>query len=104
MGKGNIERKTKREKRDFRLGGTQEERESKVLLPSRRHREYVQEQRKRKPHKKEKEKRVAKKELLSYEARVRFETRVRVRVRVRDSAIFKKGGCGCGGTQQLKNY
>ena len=104
MGKGNIQRKTKREKRDFRLGGTQEERESKVLLPSRRHREYVQEQRKRKPHKKEKEERVAKKELLSYEARVRFETRVRVRVRVRDSAIFKKGGCGCGGTRQLKNY
>ena len=41
MGKGKIERKTKREKKDFRLGGTQEERESKVLLPSRRHREYI---------------------------------------------------------------
>ena len=26
----------------------------------------------------------------------------RVRVRVRDSAIFEKGGCGCGGTRQLK--
>ena len=41
---------------------------------------------------------------ITYEARVRFETRVRVRVRVRVSAIFEKGGCGCGGTRQLKNY
>ena len=41
---------------------------------------------------------------LLYEARVRFETRVRVRVRVRDSAIFEKGGCGCGRTRRLKNY
>ena len=32
---------------------------------------------------------------IHYEARVRFGTRVRVR----DSAIFKKVGCGCGGTQ-----
>ena len=39
-----------------------------------------------------------------YEARVRFGTRVRVRVRVRDSAIFEKGGCGCGRTRRLKNY
>ena len=41
-----------------------------------------------------------------YEAQVRFETRVpvRMRVRVRDLAIFEKGGCGCGGTRQLKNY
>ena len=41
---------------------------------------------------------------FGYEARVRFETRVRVRVRVRDSAIFEKVGCGCGGTRRLKNY
>ena len=43
---------------------------------------------------------------LRYEARVRFGTRVRVRVRVRvrDSAIFEKGGCGCGRTRRLKNY
>ena len=40
----------------------------------------------------------------TYEARVRFGTRVRVRVRVRDSAIFEKGGCGCGRTRRLKNY
>ena len=33
MGKRKIEHETKREKRDFRLGGTQEERESKVQLP-----------------------------------------------------------------------
>ena len=38
----------------------------------------------------------------TYEARVRFGTRVRVRVR--DSAIFEKGGCGCGRTRRLKNY
>ena len=37
-------------------------------------------------------------------ARVRFGIRVWVRVRVRDSAIFEKGGCGCGGTRRLKNY
>ena len=36
-----------------------------------------------------------------YVARVRFG--IRVRVRVRDSAIFEKDGCGCGGTQRLKN-
>ena len=36
----------------------------------------------------------------TYVARVRFG----IRVRVRDSEIFEKGGCGCGGTQQLKNY
>ena len=36
MGKGKIEHETKREKIDFRLGGTQEEGESKVLPPSRR--------------------------------------------------------------------
>ena len=40
----------------------------------------------------------------TYEARVRFGTRVRVRVRVWDSAIFEKGGCGCGKTRRLKNY
>ena len=39
-----------------------------------------------------------------YVAQVRFGIRVRVRVRVRDSAIFEKGGCGCGGTRRLKNY
>ena len=36
----------------------------------------------------------------TYVARVRFG----IRVRVRDSAIFEKGGCGCGGTRRLKNY
>ena len=36
MGREKIERETKREKRDFRLGGMQEEIDSKVLLPSRR--------------------------------------------------------------------
>ena len=40
---------------------------------------------------------------ISYVARVRFGIRVRVRVRVRDSAIFEKGGCGCGRTRRLKN-
>ena len=42
----------------------------------------------------------------TYEARVHLGTRVRVRVRVlvRDSAIFEKVGCGCGGTRRLKNY
>ena len=45
MGRGKVERETKREKSDFRLGRTQEERESKVLPPSRRHREYVQDKR-----------------------------------------------------------
>ena len=40
--------------------------------------------------------------ILAYEAQVHFGTRVRVRVR--DSAIFGKGGCGCGGTQRLKKY
>ena len=38
---------------------------------------------------------------LPYVARVRFG--IRVRVQVRDSAIFEKGRCGCGGTRQLKN-
>ena len=33
MGRGKVEHETKREKSDFRLGGTQEERESKVQLP-----------------------------------------------------------------------
>ena len=42
--------------------------------------------------------------ILHYVARVRFGIRVRVRVRVRDSAIFEKGRCGCGGTRRLKNY
>ena len=50
--------------------------------------------------------------LFENEARKLFENivgdlayvaRVRVRVRVRDSAIFEKSGCGCGGTRQLKN-
>ena len=36
--------------------------------------------------------------------RVQVRVRVRVRMRVRDSTIFEKGGCGCGGTRQLKNY
>ena len=35
-----------------------------------------------------------------YEARVCFGTRVQVR----NSAIFEKVGCGCGGTRRLKNY
>ena len=64
MGRGKVEHETKREKSDFRLGRTQEERESKVLPPSRRHREYVQDKRKRKPHKKEKEERASKREPL----------------------------------------
>ena len=42
--------------------------------------------------------------VAAYEAQVRFGPRVWVPVRVRDSAIFEKGGCGCGGTQRLKNY
>ena len=41
MGRGKIVRETKREKMDFRLGGMQEEGESKVLLPSRRHKESM---------------------------------------------------------------
>ena len=41
---------------------------------------------------------------MCYEARVRFGTRVRVRVQVRDSAIFKKEGCGCNGTRRLNKY
>ena len=41
---------------------------------------------------------------FNYVARVRFGIWVRVRVRVRDSVIFEKGGCGCGGTRRLKNY
>ena len=41
MGRGKIEYETKREKMDFCLGGTQEEGESKVLPPSRRHKERV---------------------------------------------------------------
>ena len=41
MGREKIERETKREKRDYRLGGTQEEGESKVLSPSRRHKESM---------------------------------------------------------------
>ena len=36
----------------------------------------------------------------TYEVWVRFGTQVQVQ----DSVIFEKGGCGCGGTQQLKNY
>ena len=36
MGRGKIECEMKREKRDFRLGGMQEEGDSKVLPPSRR--------------------------------------------------------------------
>ena len=64
MGRGKIKREIKREKRDFHLGGMQEEGESMILPPLRRHKEYVQEQIKRKPHKKEKEKRADKRELL----------------------------------------
>ena len=41
MGRGKIERETKKEKMDFRLGGTQEEGESKVLLPFSRHKEIM---------------------------------------------------------------
>ena len=40
--------------------------------------------------------------VLTYEARVHFRTQVQMWVR--DSAIFQNSGCGCGGTQQLKNY
>lgn len=40
------------------------------------------------------------KRIKTYEARMRFGTQVWVQ----DSAIFKKGGCGCSGTWQLKNY
>ena len=36
MGRGKIERETKKEKKDFRLGEMQEEGECKVLPPSRR--------------------------------------------------------------------
>ena len=36
MGREKIKRETKREKRDFRLGGTQEEGESKILPFSRK--------------------------------------------------------------------
>ena len=39
MGRGKIECETKRDKEDFRLGGTQEEADSKVLPPLRRHKE-----------------------------------------------------------------
>ena len=38
--------------------------------------------------------------VLIYEARVCFGTQVRVR----NSVIFEKCGCGCGGTWRLKNY
>ena len=38
MGRGKIKREIKREKRDFHLGGMQEEGESKILPPLRRHR------------------------------------------------------------------
>ena len=41
MGRWKIECETKREKMDFRLGGMQEEGESKVLPPSRRHKESM---------------------------------------------------------------
>ena len=41
MGRGKIKCETKREKMDFHLGGTQEEGESKVLPPLRRHKESM---------------------------------------------------------------
>ena len=41
MGRGKIECETKREKNDFCLGGMQEEGESKVLSPLRRHKESM---------------------------------------------------------------
>ena len=41
MERAKIKRETKKEKRDFRLGGMQEEGESKVLPPSRRHKESM---------------------------------------------------------------
>ena len=41
MGRWKIKRETKREKMDFRLGGMQEEGESKVLPLSRRHKENM---------------------------------------------------------------
>ena len=40
----------------------------------------------------------------SYEVWVRFRIRVPVWIRVRDSVIFEKIGCGCGGVRQLKHY
>ena len=41
MRRGKIERETKREKMDFCFGGTQEEGESKVLLPLRRYKKSM---------------------------------------------------------------
>ena len=41
MGRGKIKHETMREKMDFRLGGMQEERESKLLLPLRRYKESM---------------------------------------------------------------
>ena len=40
----------------------------------------------------------------SYEVWVRFRIRVPVWIQVRDSVIFEKIGCGCGGVRQLKHY
>ena len=64
MGKGKIERKTNREKKDFRLGGTQEERESKILVPLRRNKESMCKSKERGSRTRKKKKRVAKKEPL----------------------------------------
>ena len=57
MGRGKIKRETKREKMDFCLGGMQEERESKVLPPSRRHKESMCKSKERGSHTRNKKKR-----------------------------------------------
>ena len=57
MGKGKIKHETKKEKRDFCLGGIQEEGESKVLPPSRRHKESMCKSKERGSRTKKKKKR-----------------------------------------------
>ena len=57
--------KPRENKRDFCLGGTQEKgEEQRAAAFEKTQREYVQEQRKRKPHKKQKEERAVKREPL----------------------------------------
>ena len=55
--RGKIERETKKEKMDFHLGGTQEDREYKVLMPSRRHKESMCKSKERGSHTRKKKKR-----------------------------------------------
>ena len=50
MGRGKTECETKREKGDFCLGGTQEEADSKVLPPLRRHKESMCKSKERESH------------------------------------------------------